>query len=267
MSTSCTRRARRTRRSRGGPRTRRAIWVETVVPYLVLDRSYAEKPDFEGAKYVMSPPLRELRHQPALWNALRTGLINTVATDHAPFDFAEQKEMGRGDFTKIPNGIPSVEDRVHLLYTHGVATGRIDLHRFVDAASTSRREAVRPVPAKRNDPTRRRRRSGHLRSRPIAARSPAKTQQMNVDYSAFEGWPIAGRTDVDDRPRQGASARRQVHRRTEPRANAETRSDAWVRVRLPCGGFRNHRKMTREANHDGYTTTRTHFDEPGGDGR
>ena len=112
------------------------LWVETVIPYLVLDRSYAERPEFEGAKYVMSPPLREKRHQRALWNALVAGEIDTVATDHAPFDFHGQKEMGRGDFTKIPNGIPSVQDRVHLLYTHGVATGRIGLERFVDLAST-----------------------------------------------------------------------------------------------------------------------------------
>src|SRR5436189_4165393 len=112
------------------------LWVETVAPYLVLDKTYAERPDFEGAKYVMSPPLRELRHQQALWNALATGQIDTVATDHAPFDFKKQKEMGRGDFTKIPNGIPSIEDRVNLLYTYGVCKGRIDLHRFVDSAST-----------------------------------------------------------------------------------------------------------------------------------
>jgi dihydropyrimidinase len=171
------------------------LWVETVIPYLVLDRSYAEKPDFEGAKYVMSPPLRELRHQPVLWNALRTGLIDTVATDHAPFDFAKQKEMGRGDFTKIPNGIPSVEDRVHLLYTHGVATGRIDVHRFVDVASTQAAKLFGLFPRKGTiqpgadadlvvfDPAYR----GTL---------SAKTQQMNVDYSAFEGRPITGRTDV-----------------------------------------------------------------------
>jgi dihydropyrimidinase len=171
------------------------LWVETVAPYLVLDRSYAEKPDFEGSKYVMSPPLRELKHQPVLWNALRTGLIDTVATDHAPFDFAKQKEMGRGDFTKIPNGIPSVEDRVHLLYTHGVATGRLDVHRFVDVASTAAAKLFGLFPRKGTiqpgadadlvvfDPAYR----GTI---------SAKTQQMNVDYSAFEGWPLVGRTDV-----------------------------------------------------------------------
>ncbi len=102
-------------------------WIETVIPYLVLDKTYAERPGFEGAKYVMSPPIREKRHQAVLWNALRSRLISTVATDHAPFDFRGQKEMGKNDFTKIPNGIPSVENRIDLLYTYGVTTGRIDL--------------------------------------------------------------------------------------------------------------------------------------------
>ncbi len=115
-----------------------ALWVEVVIPHLVLDRSYAEQADFVGAKYVMSPlSMRtKKRHQQALWQAVAGGDVATVATDHAPFDFCGQKEMGRGDFTKIPNGIPSIEDRVHLLYTHGVATGGLDIHRFVDAAST-----------------------------------------------------------------------------------------------------------------------------------
>jgi dihydropyrimidinase len=171
------------------------LWVETVVPYLVLDKTDAERPDFEGAKYVMSPPLRERRHQHALWNALAAGQIDTVATDHAPFDFRGQKEMGRGDFTKIPNGIPSVQDRVHLLYTHGVAKGRIDLHRFVHVASTQAAKLFGLFPRKGTvqpgadadlvvfDPNHR----GVL---------AARTQQMNVDYSAFESWPIQGRAEV-----------------------------------------------------------------------
>lgn len=171
------------------------LWVETVIPYLVLDRTYAERPDFEGAKYVMSPPLRELAHQQALWNALQSGQIDTVATDHAPFDFRQQKEMGRGDFTKIPNGIPSVENRIQLLYTHGVAAGRIDLHRFVDVASTTAAKVFGLFPKKGTiqpgadadlvvlDPNHR----GVI---------SAATQQMNVDYSAFEGWPIEGRAQI-----------------------------------------------------------------------
>jgi dihydropyrimidinase len=172
-----------------------SMWVETVAPYLVLDKTYAERGDFEGAKYVMSPPLRERRHQDALWNALATGHIDTVATDHAPFDFHKQKEMGRGDFTRIPNGIPSVEDRIHLLYTHGVVTGRIDLHRFVHVASTQAAKLFGLFPRKGTiqpgadadlvvfDP--------HHRG-VISAR----TQLMNVDYSAFEGWPIQGRVET-----------------------------------------------------------------------
>jgi dihydropyrimidinase len=169
--------------------------VETVIPYLVVDRSYAERPDFEGAKYVMSPPLRERRHQDVLWTALAAGQIDTVATDHAPFDFHKQKEMGRGDFTKIPNGIPSVEERVRLLYTHGVATGRIDLHRFVEAAATRAAKLFGLFPRK-----------GTIQpgaDADLVVFDPkhkgvisARTQTMNVDYSAFEGWPIQGRADV-----------------------------------------------------------------------
>ncbi len=171
------------------------LWVETVIPYLVLDRSYAERTNFEGAKYVMSPPLRDVSHQSALWDALRSGEISTVGTDHAPFDFHGQKEMGRGDFTKIPNGIPSVEDRVNLLFTHGVANGRIELTRFVDVASTQAAKLFGLYPRKGTiavgsdadlviyDPT----------YRGVISQ---QTQQMNVDYSAFEGWPIAGRPRV-----------------------------------------------------------------------
>ncbi|REK09998.1 MAG: dihydropyrimidinase [Planctomycetota bacterium] len=170
------------------------MWVEAVIPHLVLDHSYTQRPD--GSKYVMSPPLREISHQHALWNAVRSGDVHTVATDHAPFDFEAQKQkMGSGDFTKIPNGIPSVEDRVHLLYTHGVATGRIDLHRFVDLVSTRaaqlfglfpRKGAIQPGadadlvifdPAYRGTIT-------------------ADKQLMNVDYSAFEGWPLEGRSET-----------------------------------------------------------------------
>jgi dihydropyrimidinase len=110
--------------------------IEVVLPHLILDHSYTQKPGFEGAKYVMSPPLRDKSQQPFMWGALSARTIATVATDHAPFDFETQKTMGREAFTKIPNGIPSVEERVNLLYTHGVCHGRISLNTFVDAAST-----------------------------------------------------------------------------------------------------------------------------------
>lgn len=171
------------------------VGIETLVQYLTLDKSYAERPDFEGAKYVMSPPLRDARNQSILWNALRDGVIQTVATDHAPFDFATQKPMGRDDFTKIPNGIPALEERINLLHTYGVRRGRIDLQTFVNVASTAaakqfdlfpRKGAIQPgsdADLVVFDP--------HYRGT-ISAR----TQHMNVDYSAFEGWPIEGRPHV-----------------------------------------------------------------------
>ena len=170
-------------------------WVETVIPYLTLDRTYSEKPDFEGAKYVMSPPLRDPIHKPFLWAGLRSRLISTVATDHAPFDFAGQKEMGRENFTLIPNGIPSVEDRVNLLYTHGVCRGNIDIRTFVDAASTQAARLFDLYPRK-----------GTIQVGSDAdlvvydgeyrGKISAKTQLMNVDYSAYEGWDIEGRPSV-----------------------------------------------------------------------
>ena len=117
------------------------VSIETVAPYLTLDSSYAELRDFEGAKYVMSPPIRSKEHGDFLWKCLANGTVDTVGTDHAPFDFTTQKHMGHpdkavdanmqptgkpGNFTLIPNGIPSVEERVKLLYTEGVCRGRID---------------------------------------------------------------------------------------------------------------------------------------------
>ena len=169
--------------------------IESVIPHLMLDKSYAERPDFEGAKYVMSPPLRDKRNQPILWEALRHGFIDTVGTDHAPFDFHGQKEMGRDDFTKIPNGIPAIEDRVNLLYTYGVSRGNLDLHRFVDAASTRAAKLFGLFPRKGTiqlgsdadlviyDPNYR----GTL---------SASNQVMNVDYRGFEGMEIDGRADL-----------------------------------------------------------------------
>lgn len=174
------------------------VQLETVIPYLVLDSTAAEQAEFEGAKYVMSPPIRSKEHQEYLWDALAAGIISTVATDHAPFDFAGQKEMGRppeSDFTKIPNGIPSVEHRVTLLFTHGVATGRITLDQFVAMASTNAAKQFGMFPKKGT----------------IAAGSDADvviwdphfqetissaTHHMQTDYSGFEGMATMGRAET-----------------------------------------------------------------------
>ena len=171
------------------------VGVETLIQYLLLDKTDAERAAFEGAKYVMSPPLRDKRNQAVLWAGLRNGLVQTVATDHAPFDFATQKPMGRDDFTKIPNGIPSLEERVKLLYTCGVRTGKISLNTFVNVASTQAAKLFGLFPRKGTiapgsdadlvvfDPDYR----GTI---------SAQTQTMAVDYSAFEGWKLEGRPDI-----------------------------------------------------------------------
>ncbi|MBX7137065.1 MAG: dihydropyrimidinase [Oligoflexia bacterium] len=167
------------------------VQVETLIQYLLLDMSYAERPNFEGAKYVMSPPLRNKSNQAVLWAALKNGVISTLATDHAPFD-TKQKLMGKDNFCLIPNGIPSLEERVKMLYTYGVAEGRLDLNRFVDVASTQAAKIFGLFPKK-----------GTIQlgsDADLVVYDPkwhgtvsAKTHHMNLDYSAFEGFAVKGR--------------------------------------------------------------------------
>lgn len=171
------------------------VSIETLIQYLVLDMTYAERPNFEGAKFVMSPPLRDARNQAVLWKAIASGEIDTLATDHAPFDFATQKRMGEKDFTKIPNGIPSLEDRIALAYSRGVLPARITLHDLVRVASTNVAKRFGLYPRKGViepgadadlvifDPAHRRVIS-------------AATHSMAVDYSAFEGWEVEGRVET-----------------------------------------------------------------------
>jgi len=171
------------------------VAVETLIQYLVLDRAYAERGGFEASKYVMSPPLRDAGNQEVLWQGLRSGLVQTVATDHAPFDFESQKTMGKDDFTRIPNGIPSIEERMNLLYTHGVCEGRLDLQTFVAVGSTNaakkfglfpRKGAIQPgadADLVVYDPS----------YRGVLSKA---TQTQAVDYNAFEGWKIKGRPGV-----------------------------------------------------------------------
>jgi dihydropyrimidinase len=170
------------------------LYVESVIPHFCFDKSFAERPNFEGAKWVMSPPLREKSDQTALWNGLRMGLVDTVATDHCPFD-VEQKAMGKEAFTAIPNGIPAIGDRVNMLYTYGVSRGDLSLNRFVEAASTKAAEIF-----------------GLTQKGRIAVGADAdlvvfdpsyrgvvtmKDHHVNNDYCGFEGFEQDGRpTDV-----------------------------------------------------------------------
>jgi dihydropyrimidinase len=143
----------------------------------------------------MSPPLRDKKNQAVFWKALADGSVATLATDHAPFDYETQKQMGRGDFTKIPNGIPSLEDRVNLYFTHGVKGGKMDLQRFVDTASTQAAKLFGLFPRK-----------GTIQLRSDAdlvvydpnyrGKISAKAHQMNLDYNSFEGFEVQGRPHV-----------------------------------------------------------------------
>jgi dihydropyrimidinase len=170
------------------------LFIESVLPHFLLDKTYAERPGVEGMKHVMSPPLRDKRNQDSLWNALAAGQIDTVGTDHCPFD-TSQKLLGSDAFTLIPNGIPGIEDRVNLLYTTGVEAGRLDIHRFVDAASTKAAKLFGLYPRKGT----------------IAVGSDAdivvfdpdyqgvvsvNSQHTNNDYNGFEGFKIKGRASV-----------------------------------------------------------------------
>lgn len=170
------------------------VFVESVLPHFLLDKSHAERPGVEGMKHVMSPPLRAKHNQDALWKALAAGSIDTVGTDHCPFD-VQQKLLGKDSFVNIPNGIPGIEDRVNLLYTQGVKRGRLDLERFVDAASTRAAKLFGLFPRKGT----------------IAVGSDAdlvvydgnyrgvisaKSQHVNNDYNGFEGMGIEGRPSV-----------------------------------------------------------------------
>jgi dihydropyrimidinase len=177
-------------RDRGLP-----VYAETCPQYLYLSIENFDAPGFEGAKYVFTPPLREKWHQEKLWNGLKRDHLQVVSTDHCPFCFKEQKELGKDDFTKIPNGGPGVEHRMSLIYSGGVAGGRFSVNRFVELVSTT--------PAKLF--------GLHPRKGTIAVGSDAdlvifnpnrkhtisaRTHHMRVDYSMFEGIQVMGMPDV-----------------------------------------------------------------------
>jgi len=171
------------------------VYAETCPQYLLLDNENYNLPDFEGAKYVMSPPLRPKSHQKELWDGLNEGHIQVVATDHCPFNFKGQKEMGRENFAKIPNGAPGVGDRVNLLYTYGVCRDRLSLNRFVDVTSTGPAKLFGMYPKKGtiacgSD-------ADILIFDPNASTTiTAENQHHNCDYNAFEGFKLEGQPDT-----------------------------------------------------------------------
>src|SRR6202166_5001922 len=177
-------------RDRGLP-----VYAETCPQYLYLSLDNFDAPGFEGAKYVFTPPLREKWHQEKLWTGLKTDHLQVVSTDHCPFCFKEQKELGRDDFTKIPNGGPGIEHRMSLIYSGGVARGRFSVNRFVELVSTTPAKLFGLYPRKGTiavgsdadlvifDPKRK-----HTIS--------AETHHMRVDYSMFEGIEVTGMADV-----------------------------------------------------------------------
>ncbi|MBT3586048.1 MAG: dihydropyrimidinase [Halobacteriovoraceae bacterium] len=167
------------------------ILVETCSQYLLLDDSCYEEPDFQGAKYVMSPPIRKKKDQKALWHALQCGHIDTIATDHCPFNLCGQKDMGKDDFSRIPNGAAGVGHRLELIFSEGVKKERITMNRFVEVMSTN------PANIFGMD------KKGSLaigKDADIVLLDPnekhtisAKTHHHNVDSSIYEGWELTGR--------------------------------------------------------------------------
>ncbi|WHY70154.1 dihydropyrimidinase [Fictibacillus enclensis] len=167
------------------------VYGETCPQYLVLEQSDMERPNFEGAKYVWSPPLREKQHQEHLWNALKNGQLQALGSDQCSFDFKGQKDLGKGDFTKIPNGGPFIEDRFTVLFSEGVKKGRITLNQFVDIISTRSAKLFGLFPEKGTiavgsdadivifDPA-------------VERTISVQTHHMAVDYNAFEGMKVTG---------------------------------------------------------------------------
>lgn len=168
------------------------VFVETCSQYLMIDASLYERED--GAKWVMSPPLREKKDQEALWSGINQGLVQVVGTDHCPFTL-EQKAMGKDNFAKIPNGHPAIEHRVEFMYSEGVKKGKISLNKFVEVCSTNAAKIFGMYPKKGTiaigsdadlvifDPEKK-----HTVS--------AKTHHMRCDYSGYEGWEVTGKTET-----------------------------------------------------------------------
>src|SRR5215211_1956083 len=171
------------------------IHGETCTQYFFVDYSFLERPDFEGAKYVYTPPPRDKANQDVLWNAVRTDILSVVSTDHCAFLWDGQKTMGRDDFSKIPNGGPGLENRLHMIHEFGVRAGRLNLNRMVELLATNPAKLFGLYPRKGTiavgsdadivvfDPDKR-----HVIS--------ASKHHSKTDYNLFEGTRVTGSPDV-----------------------------------------------------------------------
>ncbi|MHB2020380.1 MAG: dihydropyrimidinase [Candidatus Xenobia bacterium] len=180
-------------RDRGVP-----AFAETCPQYLFLDYTYYEKPGFEGAKYVMTPALREKWNQDELWKGLKFGDLHAISTDHCPFCMKDQKELGKDSFTRIPNGAPGVENRMSLIFNGGVVQGRISLNKFVELTSTNAAKTFGMFPRK-----------GTIavgsdadivifnaeRKEVLSINNPV-THHMRVDYNTYEGMEVQGISEI-----------------------------------------------------------------------
>ena len=171
------------------------VWGETCTQYFFVDYTFLERPDFEGAKYVYTPPPRAIENQEVLWHAVRSDILSAISTDHCAFLWDGQKTMGRDDFSKIPNGAPGLENRLHMIHEFGVRTGRISLNRMVELLSTNPAKLFGLYPRKGTiapgsdadivifDPEKR-----HLIT--------AENQHSKSDYNLFEGTEVTGSPEI-----------------------------------------------------------------------
>jgi dihydropyrimidinase len=170
-------------------------WGETCTQYLFIDETALDQPDFEGGKYVYTPPPRPKENQEHLWHALATDVLSVVSTDHCPFNWDGQKTIGRDDFSKIPNGGPGIENRLHMLHHFGAREGRVSLNRMVELLSTNPARFFGLYPRK-----------GTIAvgsDADIVVFDPEKphtisadTHHSNIDYNLFEGTDVRGAPDM-----------------------------------------------------------------------
>jgi dihydropyrimidinase len=167
------------------------VWGETCTQYLFVDYTFLERTDFEGAKFVYTPPRQDRSNQEVLWDAVRTDVLSVISTDHCPFRWDTQKSLGRDDFSKIPNGGPGIENRLQMIHQFGVRAGRITLNRMVDLLATGPAKLFGLYPRKGTiavgsdgdiviiDPEK-------------EVTITAATQHSKVDYNLYEGTDVVG---------------------------------------------------------------------------